>query len=69
MESPSTPNEARLNERFASHEAQCEERWKTVFIRLESMEKKMDKLQSVMFTATGTVIMFLGGIILTLLNG
>jgi len=69
MESPSTPNEARLNERFASHEAQCEERWKTVFIRLESMEKKMDKLQSVMFTATGTVILFLGGIILTLLNG
>ncbi len=64
-----TPNETDLNSRFSAHEAQCEERWKTIFIRLESMEKKMDKLQSVMFTATGTVIMFLGGIILTLLNG
>ena len=68
MESPSTPNEARLNERFASHEAQCEERWKTVFVRLEGMEKKMDKLHSLSLTATGTVILFLAGIILTLLN-
>ena len=63
-----TPNETELNLRFSAHEAQCEERWKTVFVRLGSMEKKMDKLQSVMFTATGTVIMFLGGIIVTLLN-
>ena len=68
MESPSTPNEPRLNERFASHEAQCEERWKTVFVRLEGMEKKMDKLHSLSLTATGTVILFLAGIILTLLN-
>ena len=61
MELPSTPNEA--------HEAQCEERWKTIFLRLEVMEQKMDKLTSMLLTATGTVIIFLGGIILTLLNG
>lgn len=69
MELPLTPSEAELNTRFALHEAQCAERWKTVFARLEIMEKKMDRLQSVMLTATGTVIIFLGGIILTLLNG
>ena len=29
----------------------------------------MDKLTNMLLTATGTVILFLGGIILTLLNG
>ena len=36
---------------------------------LEVMEKKMDTLQTMLLAATGTVIIFLGGIILTLLNG
>ena len=63
-----TPNETELTLRFSAHEAQCAERWKTVFARLGTMEKKMDKLQSLMLTATGTVILFLGGIIITLLN-
>ena len=64
-----TPNETDLNSRFSAHEAQCEERWKTVFARLGTMETKMDKLHSLSLTATGTVILFLGGIIITLLNG
>ena len=67
METLLTTNE--IAQKFASHEAQCEERWKTIFMRLESMEKKMDTLQNMMIAATGTVILFLGGIILTLLNG
>ena len=54
---------------FVAHETQCSERWKTIFLRLDVMEKKMDRLQSMLLTATGTVIIFLGGIILTLLNG
>tara|TARA_R110000744_G_C19163759_1_gene540793 strand:- start:91 stop:294 length:204 start_codon:yes stop_codon:yes gene_type:complete len=64
-----TPSEVELTTKFAKHEAQCEERWKTIFLRLEVMEQKMDRLQSMLMTATGTVILFLGGIILTLLNG
>ena len=68
MESPST-DEVHLTTRFAKHEAQCEECWKTIFLRLEGMELKMDKLTNMLLTATGTVILFLGGIILTLLNG
>lgn len=67
METLLTTNE--IAQKFASHEAQCEERWKTIFMRLEIMEKKMDRLQNMLLTATGTVILFLGGIILTLLNG
>ena len=34
-----------LNTRFLTHEAQCEERWKTIFARLEILEKKMDPAQ------------------------
>ena len=64
-----TPSEVELATKFATHEAQCEERWKTIFARLEVMEKKMDTLQTMLLAATGTVIIFLGGIILTLLNG
>ena len=58
-----------LNTKFSAHEVQCEERWKTIFGRLEDIEKKMDKMQNMLLGATGTVILFLGGIILTLLNG
>ena len=58
-----------LNTRFLTHEAQCEERWKTIFARLEVLEEKMDRLQTMLLVATGTVILFLGGIILTLVNG
>ena len=38
-----------LNEiytKFAAHEVQCEERWKTIFSRLERMDAKMDRLQN-----------------------
>ena len=58
-----------LNTRFLTHEAQSEERWKTIFARLEILEKKMDRLHNMSLAATGTVVMFLGGIILTLING
>ena len=58
-----------LNTRFLTHETQCEERWKTIFVRLEILEKKMDKLYTMSLAATGTVVVFLGGIILTLLSG
>ena len=58
-----------LNTKFLTHETQCEERWKTIFVRLEILEKKMDKLYTMTLAATGTVVVFLGGIILTLLSG
>ena len=67
METLLTTNE--VAQKFASHEAQCEERWKTIFMRLEGMEKQMDTLQNMLLAATVTVILFLGVIILTLLNG
>ena len=58
-----------LNTKFLTHETQCEERWKTIFVRLEILEKKMDKLYTMSLAATGTGVVFIGGIILTLLSG
>jgi hypothetical protein len=63
------PDLNELHTKFAAHEVQCEERWKTIFARLERMDAKMDRLQNMLLGATGTVILFLGGIIITLLNG
>ena len=62
------PDLNELYTRFSTHEAQCEERWKTIFGRLEGIEAKMDRLQFLLLGATGTVIIFLGSITLTLLR-
>ena len=59
-----------LNERvreieveMASHEAQCEERWKTIFTRIESVEETLARMESRIVTASGVIIMFLLGLI------
>ena len=62
------PDLNELHTKFAAHEVQCEERWKTIFGRLEDIEAKMDRLQFLLLGATGTVILFLGGIILKLVG-
>ena len=62
------PDFNELYTKFSAHEVQCEERWKTIFSRVERMDAKMDRLQNMLMGATGTVILFLGGIIITLLN-
>ena len=62
------PDFNELYTKFTAHEVQCEERWKTIFVRLEGIEEKMDRLQFLLLGATGTVILFLGGIILKLVG-
>ena len=57
-----------IHSRLTAHEAQCEERWKTIFHRLEDLEAKLDRLQFMLLGATGTVVIFLSCIILTLLD-
>ena len=57
-----------IHSRLTAHEATCEERWKTNFHRLEDLEANLDRLQFMLLGATGTVIVFLAGIILTLLD-
>ena len=51
----------------AAHEAQCEERWKTTFNRLQDIEDGLKKLESRIITASGSIIVLLAGVIITLL--
>jgi hypothetical protein len=46
----------------------CEERWKTCFQRLEDVETSLNRIETRMVRIGGTVIMFLAGVIVTLLT-
>jgi hypothetical protein len=63
-----------LNERIrqieiemAQHDAQCEERWKTTFNRLQDIEDGMKQMESRLLMGAGSMILFLAGVITTLL--
>ena len=65
-----------LNERvrdieieMAQHDAQCEERWKTTFNRLMDIEDGIKRMESRLIAGAGSVILFLAGVIVTLLMG
>ena len=45
------------------HAAQCEERWKTIFERMESVEETLARMENRIITASGIIIMFLLGLI------
>jgi hypothetical protein len=47
---------------------QCEERWKTTFARLEGIDITLQRMDSRMLSMGGTIILFLAGVIVTLLN-
>lgn len=49
-----------------THEVQCEERWKTTFHRLESLEGTIERMEGRMMGIAGVLIMFLAGIVVTL---
>ena len=52
----------------ATHEVQCEERWKTCFQRLGDLESGLMRIESRMTVMGGTVIMFLAGVLVTLIT-
>jgi hypothetical protein len=57
-----------IEKEFSVHEAQCEERWKTTFTRLEAIEHTLERMDSRMLSMGGTIILFLAGVIVTLMN-
>jgi len=57
-----------LEKDFAAHEVQCEERWKTCFQRLEDVERGLMRIESRMMGIGGTVILFLAGVLVTLVT-
>ena len=52
---------------MAQHDAQCEERWKTTFNRLIGIEDAMKQMESRLLVGAGSMIIFLAGVIVTLL--
>lgn len=54
-----------LESRMAAHEAQCEERWKTTFNRLDEIGEHLERIESRVLAASATVILFLLGLIAT----
>ena len=58
-----------LESRMAAHEAQCEERWKTTFNRLDDIGEHLDRIESRVMAGGGTVIIFLLGLLATHIMG
>jgi len=58
----------KLEIELATHEVQCEERWKTCFQRLEDVERGLMRIESRMMAMGGTVILFLAGVLVTLIT-
>ena len=56
----------RLELDLRTHEVQCEERWKTTFVRLENIEDTLGRMEGRFYALGGTIILFLAGVIVTL---
>jgi hypothetical protein len=61
-------NNSNLEIEFRTHEVQCEERWKTTFARLEKIEQTLNRMEARLLTMGGTVLVFLAGVIVTLVE-
>lgn len=55
-----------LKLQFYTHDAQCEERWKTIYNRMEGVEARLDKMHHLILGGGATTILFLLGILSTL---
>ena len=58
-----------LETAFKAHEAQCEERWKTIFARVDANSEHLQRIENRMLAIGGTIILFLMGIIASGLMG
>jgi len=51
---------------MASHDAQCEERWKTTFNRLEEIDETLERIEGKLMKVAGGAIIFLSGLVVTM---
>ena len=59
-------DQSRLEIELRTHEVQCDERWKTTFHRLETIEGFLQRMETRMLAMGGVLIMFLAGLVVTL---
>tara|TARA_R100000781_G_scaffold69544_1_gene43756 strand:- start:323 stop:532 length:210 start_codon:yes stop_codon:yes gene_type:complete len=55
-----------LERRLAIHEAQCEERWKTIFKRMEEQESQLTRMENIMIGIAGAVICGGASVVITM---
>jgi hypothetical protein len=51
---------------MATHEAQCEERWKTTFNRLEAIDETLERIESRVMAGGAAIILFMAGLLASL---
>ncbi len=51
---------------LAKHEAVCAERWKTAFNRFDDMDRNIQRIESIIIAAAGTIIVGGAGLIVTM---
>ena len=56
-----------LEQRVAVHEKQCEERWKTIFRRIQRQEDSLERIENILIAACGAIIVGGGSVIITIL--
>ena len=56
-----------LKLQFHTHDAQCEERWKTIYNRMEGVEARLNKMHHLILAGGATTIMFLLSILSAIL--
>ena len=53
---------------LAKHEAVCAERWKTAFNRFDSIDTAVNRIETILISAAGAVIVGGAGLIITMWN-
>ncbi len=56
----------KLEKRIAVHEAQCEERWKTIFERMKAQEDQLQRMENILIGIVGAIICGGGSVIITM---
>ncbi len=53
---------------LAKHEAVCAERWKTAFNRFDKIDQQINRVETIMISAAGALIVGGAGLVITLWN-
>tara|TARA_Y100001938_G_C7997602_1_gene382931 strand:+ start:425 stop:634 length:210 start_codon:yes stop_codon:yes gene_type:complete len=55
-----------VERRLAIHEAQCEERWKTIFSRMADQEEQLKRMENILIGIAGAVICGGASVVITM---
>ena len=53
---------------LAKHEAVCAERWKTAFVRFDSIDRQVNRIETIMIGCAGGIIVGGIGVLMTIIT-